>query len=161
MPVKQYKKSVQLTSQGFAELQQELIDLKENKLPLVVSRVAAARAHGDLSENAEYSNAKEEQNFLESRISEIEDVINTAEIVQATTSKSKVGMGTSVVVYLEKKPAKKFTYHIVGEFESDPLEGKVSSESPIGKALLGKTKGDKVEVKAPAGKVIYVIEEIK
>lgn len=161
MPAKQYKKTVQLTQQGFDELGQELKELKEVKLPHVVQRVAAARAHGDLSENAEYTNAKEEQNFLESRISEIEDVLNTAQIVKATTSKSKVGMGTTVIVHIDGKPNKKFTFHIVGEFESNPLEGKVSSESPIGKALLGKSKDDKAQVKAPAGMVTYVIDEIK
>jgi transcription elongation factor GreA len=161
MPVKQYKKTVQLTQQGYDELQQELQELKEVKLPHVVKRVADARAHGDLSENAEYTNAKEEQNFIESRISEVEDVLNTAQIVKATTSHSKVGMGSTVVVRLENKKDKKFTYTIVGEFEASPLEGKISSESPIGKAFLGKKKGDKAEVKAPAGVIAYVIEEIK
>lgn len=161
MPAKQYKKTVQLTQAGFDELQQELKEFKEVRLPNVVKRVAAARAHGDLSENAEYSNAKEEQNFVESRISEIEDVINTATIVQATKSHSKVGMGSTVSVHMEAKKDKKFTYHIVGEFEAEPLEGKISSESPIGKALLGKKKGDKAEVKAPAGVITYVIDDIK
>lgn len=161
MPPKQYKKTVQLTQAGYDELQQELKEFKEIKLPNVVKRVAAARAHGDLSENAEYSNAKEEQNFVESRISEIEDVLHTATIVKATKSQSKVGMGSTVVIYMEKKKSKKFTYHIVGEFEAEPLKGKISSESPIGKALLGKKKGDKAEVKAPAGVITYVIDEIK
>ena len=161
MPPKQYKKNVQLTQQGFDELKQELQELKEVKLPLIIQRVASARAHGDLSENAEYSNAKEEQNFMESRISEVEDVIHTAVIVKATTSHLKVGMGSSVTVYLEKTPAKKFTYHVVGEFEANPLEGKISSESPIGKALIGKKKGDKAEVKAPAGIITYIVDEIK
>jgi transcription elongation factor GreA len=161
MPPKKYKKTVQLTQSGFDELQQELKELKEVKLPQVVKRVAAARAHGDLSENAEYSNAKEEQSFTESRISEIDDVINTAQIVKATSSHSKVGMGSTVVVYLEKKKTKKFTYHIVGEFEANPLEGKISSESPIGKALIGKKKGDKAEVKAPAGVITYIVDSIK
>jgi transcription elongation factor GreA len=161
MPPKQYKKTVQLTQSGFDELTQELQELKEVKLPQIIKRVAAARAHGDLSENAEYSNAKEEQNFMESRISEVEDVINTAQIVKATTSHSKVGMGSTAVVYLEKKPKKKYTYHIVGEFEAAPLEGKISSESPIGSALIGKKKGDKAEVKAPAGVITYIIDAIK
>lgn len=161
MPSQQYKKAVQLTQQGYDELQAELNELKEVKLPQVVKRVAEARAHGDLSENAEYTNSKEEQNFTESRISEIEDVLNTAQIVKNTTSSTKVGMGSSVVVHMEKKAAKKFTYHIVGEFEAEPLEGKISSESPLGKALIGKSKGDKVNVKAPAGVITYVIEKIK
>jgi len=161
MPAKTYKKTVQLTQSGFDELKAELAELKEIKLPHIVKRVAAARAHGDLSENAEYSNAKEEQSFTESRISEITDVLNIAKIVRKTTSHSKVGMGSTVTIYLEKKSAKKFTYHIVGEFEADPLEGKISSESPIGKALLGKKKGDKAQVKAPAGAITYVIDKIK
>lgn len=161
MPPKQYKKTVQLTQQGFDELKQELKELKEVKLPQIIKRVADARAHGDLSENAEYSNAKEEQNFMESRISEIEDVINTATIVKATTSHLKVGMGSTVTVHLEKKASKKFTYHIVGEFEAEPLEGKISSESPMGQAFIGKKKGDKAEVKAPAGIITYVIDSIK
>ena len=161
MSAKKYKKTVQLTREGYDELHLELAELKEVKLPHIVKRVAAARAHGDLSENAEYSNAKEDQSFTESRISEIEDVLNTAKIVRKTTSHNKVGMGSTVTVHLEKKSAKKFTYHIVGEFQADPLEGKISTESPIGRALLGKKKGDKAQVKAPAGVITYVIENIK
>jgi len=161
MPPKQYKKTVQLTQAGYDELVQELEQLKTVKLPQIIKRVASARAHGDLSENAEYSNAKEEQNFMESRISEVEDVINSATIVKATSSHSKVGMGSTVVVFMESKKDKKFTYHIVGEFEANPLEGKISSESPIGKALIGKKKGDKAEVKAPAGVITYIVDEIK
>jgi transcription elongation factor GreA len=158
---KQYKQSVQLTQQGYDDLVAELEELKSVKLPKVIKRVAEARAHGDLSENAEYTNSKEEQQFIESRISEIEDIINTAQIVKSTKSKTAIGMGSEVTVHIKGKASKTFTYHLVGEYEADPMDGKISIESPLGKALKGKKKGDEAKVKAPAGEITYVIKEIK
>ena len=104
---------------------------------------------------------KEEQSFIEARISEIEDILAHATVVKNTNTHSQVGIGSRVEVYIEGKVGKTFTYEIVGEFEADPEEGKVSAVSPLGKALLGKKKGDKVTVEAPAGKVVYVIKNIK
>ncbi len=154
-------KQIQVTKEGLEELKAELQELKEVKLPSVIKRVAAARAHGDLSENAEYHDSKEEQQFVETRISEIEDVIERAVVVKQTKSQTKVGVGSTVTVTIKGKSGKQKMFHIVGEFEADPMEGKISSVSPIGKALMGKKKGDEVAVEIPAGTVTYVVEEIK
>jgi len=152
---------IQVTKEGLEELQAELEQLKAIELPRVIQRVAAARAHGDLSENAEYSNAKEEQQLMETRISEVEDILQRVVVVKQTTNTNKIGVGSTVVVSIKKDPKKHFTFHIVGEFEADPKVGKISSVSPIGKALLGKKKGDEATAKVPAGEVIYQISEIK
>ncbi|HEX7017829.1 MAG TPA: transcription elongation factor GreA [Patescibacteria group bacterium] len=152
---------VQITKQGLEELQAELQQLNQVKLPEVVKRVAAAREYGDLSENAEYHDAKEEQRLIESRIDQIQNVLDKAQVVQNTKSTSKVGMGSTVIVSLAGKKGKTFTFHIVGEFEANPSEGKISVDSPTGRALIGKKKSDKVEVAVPAGTVSYIIEDIK
>jgi transcription elongation factor GreA len=154
-------KKIQLTAQGLLDRKAELEDLVNNKLPEIIKRVANARAHGDLAENAEYHNAREEQQLIQSRIEELEEVINHAQVVKNTKSSSKVGMGSTVVVQLVGKKGKTFTYHIVGEFEADPNEGRVSIDSPLGSALLGMKKDDKVVVKAPAGEISYLILDIK
>lgn len=152
---------IQLTKQGLFELKAELQDLFDVKIPEVIKRVATARAHGDLSENAEYQNAREDQQLLEARASEIEDVISKAKIIENTKSQTQVGMGSTVVISMKGKKGKTFTYTVVGEFEANPLEGKVSSDSPLGKALVGGKKGDAVTVHAPAGIIEYVIDEMK
>ncbi|MCC6711595.1 MAG: transcription elongation factor GreA [Candidatus Pacebacteria bacterium] len=152
---------IQLTLEGLEELKSELRELKDKKLPKVIARVAAAREQGDLSENADYHSAKEEQNFVETRISEIEDIISRAEVAKNGKDKSKVSIGSRVEVAVKGKAGKTFTYEIVGEFEADPEEGKISSVSPIGKALLGKKKGESATVKAPAGEVTYQIENVQ
>lgn len=154
-------KKIQLTAQGLLDRKAELEDLIAIKLPEVVKRVANARAHGDLSENAEYHNAREEQQLIQSRIEELEEVIANAQVVKNTKSTAKVGMGSTVVLQMEGKKGKTFTYHIVGEFEAEPNEGKISIDSPIGVALMGKKKDDKVVVKAPAGEIGYLIIDIK
>lgn len=152
---------VQLTPQGLAELQTELLQLTEMKLPEVVKRVAAAREYGDLSENAEYHDAKEEQRLVESRIEQIQNVLAKGQVVQNTRSTSKIGMGSTVKLSIAGKKGKTYTYHVVGEFEANPTEGKISIDSPLGRALAGKKKGDTADVDAPAGKVTYTIEDIK
>jgi transcription elongation factor GreA len=152
---------VQLTRDGLEELKEELQKLKEEKLPKIIDRVASAREQGDLSENADYQSAKEEQNFVETKISEIEDILANSTVVKNTRSQTKIGVGSKVEVYIKGKSQKSFTYDIVGEFEANPEEGKISAVSPIGKSLLGKKKDDEVSVMAPAGEVIYVIREIK
>jgi len=159
--IQQGPRVIQLTKQGLTELKAELQELFDIKIPEVIKRVAIARGHGDLSENAEYQNAREEQLLLEARAAEIEDVISKAKVVENTRSQTQVGMGSTVVVSLKGKKGKKLTYTVVGEFEANPLEGKVSSDSPLGKALVGSKKGDTVTVIAPAGSIEYVIEELK
>lgn len=154
-------KVVQLTAEGYEELQEELNELTEVKLPAVIERVSKAREYGDLAENAEYHNAREDQTLIETRIDEIEKILASAQVVQQTRSTTKVGMGSVIVVNIKGKKGKKVTFTMVGEFESEPGEGKISSVSPLGKALNGQKKGDVVKVEAPAGVVEYEIVDIK
>jgi len=148
---------VNLTLTGYNELAAELADLKDNKLSAAIDRVATARAFGDLSENAEYHSARDDHAALVGKIEELTDILARSQIIQATTSKTAVGVGSKVKVTINGT-THEFT--IVGEWEADPAEKKISHESPLGKALIGKAVGDKVEVSAPAGKVIYHIKEI-
>lgn len=158
------QKTIQLTSEGLEELQKELTELTQVKLPEAVARVAKAREYGDLSENAEYHSARDDQNLIETRIGEIEEILAKAKVVRPTRSRNAVGMGSTVTVSIKGKKGKKgkkLVFYIVGEFEADPLESKISSVSPLGKALMGKKKGDVIKVVAPAGEIEYVIEKIK
>ena len=151
---------IELTKNGLEELKEEVRQLKEDKLPAVIKRVAEAREYGDLSENAEYHDAKDEQRLIETRIDEIEDILAQAKVVNTTRSTTKVGVGSNIVV--RKSSGKKtLSIQIVGEFEADPLENKITSGSPLGKALMGKKKGDTVKVKAPSGVIEYEIVDIK
>lgn len=159
--IKPQQKTIQLTPEGLEELKAELEELTQVKQPAIIKRLAAAREQGDLSENADYQNAKEEQQLIEARITDIEEVISKATIVKKTRSHTTVGMGSTVVAELKGKKSKTFTYTIVGEFQANPQEGKVSSDSPLGRALMGANKGDEVTVKAPAGDVSYIVLEVK
>ncbi len=152
--------TIELTQEGFDELKLELEDLRTVKLPAVIERVARAREHGDLSENAEYHSARDDQQLLEARIEEIETILAKAVVVKQTSNHNKVGMGSTVT--LQKTGQKsKMTITIVGEFEADPAENKVSGASPLGKAVMNKKKGDKVVVHAPVGDSEYTILDIK
>ena len=155
------QKTIKLTSEGYEELKAELADLVEDKLPKAIKRVADAREFGDLSENSEYHDARDDKDLIETRISELKQILETATIVKATSSKNKVGMGSVVTVSLKNKKNKTKSFQIVGEYEADPLEGKISGVSPLGKVLLDKKKGDKVTYQAPAGEITYLITEIK
>lgn len=153
--------TIQLTQAGLDELKQELQDLVKNKLPKIIERVANAREQGDLSENADYHSARDEQAILQARVMEIEEIIAKAKVVSSgKKSGSTVSMGSVVTLSLVGKN-KKMTISIVGEFEADPDSNKVSSVSPVGKAIMGKKKGDSVTAKAPAGEIVYEIIEIK
>lgn len=154
-------KVVELTQSGLDELKEELKELSEVRLPAVVDRVARAREYGDLSENSEYHSARDEQQLIEARIDEIQKIISKAKVVKQTTGHKKVGLGSTVVVHPKDSQNKKITMEIVGEFEVDPGENKMSSISPMGKALMGKKKGAEVVVKAPKGSAVYVIDQIK
>lgn len=151
-------KKVQLTQEGFDQLRQELKKLKEITRPALLKRLAAARAMGDLRENSEYSAAKEEQGMLEGRIVELEQLIANAEIVSTDKKSNSIGIGCRVEVDVN---GRKETYHIVGEFEADPMNRKLSQTSPIGKALMGKKAGDTVEIEVPAGKIVFKIREVR
>lgn len=146
------KKQYQITAEGKKELEAELAQLKSRRGE-VADKIAEARDFGDLSENAEYDSAREEQGLLETRIAEIEDIVNNADIIKAS-SRSTIGLGSRVEL---KTGAKKVVYTIVGPVEADPLEGKVSNESPIGMALYGKKVDDKVTISTPKGDISYTI----
>lgn len=145
------KKTVNLTAEGKAELEKELKDLIAQR-PVIAERLATARAFGDLSENQEYSDARSEQKTVENRIAEIENTLKNATVIKARKS-DKVNIGSTVEITMS---GKKFTYAIVGPVEANPLEGKISHESPIGKELLGRKVGE--EFKFNGKKV--VIESI-
>ena len=150
--------TIKLTKQGFENLEKELVSLKEEKRPKMVKRLAEARAEGDLSENSDYTNAREELEFLDGRIAELEDVIKRAEVIKSNGDSNEVSVGTRVTVGVN---GNKHTYNIVGEWEADPQERKISHTSPLGQALVGKKVGHEVEVEAPAGKITYKVLEIK
>lgn len=153
-------KQTEVTKEGLEELKKEHAELTDVKLPEIIERVARAREYGDLSENAEYHSAREDQQLVETRIDEIQSVIASAHVVSTSRGTSKVSVGSTIVVTIKGKKTK-VTFHMVGEFEADPMEGKISMASPVGKALMNKKKGDEVKVVTPSGEVIYVIEEIK
>lgn len=148
---------IQFTAAGLAEIQAELNELKTGKLSLAIERLARARDFGDLSENAEYHAAKEELAFIEGRIEELESIINKAVVATESKAKDSVDIGCRVTVSVGGAD---HTYEVVGEWEANPLEKKISHTSPLGQALVGKKKGESVEFEAPAGKVIYKIKKI-
>jgi len=150
-------KKIQLTKTGFEKLKQELEDLKTKTREEILKRLNQARAMGDISENSAYSAAKEELNLVDGRIAEVEEILKNAEVVESNNDKTTVQLGSSVVVEIDGKKEK---FEIVGEFEADPLNKKLSHTSPIGKALTGKKVGDWIEVDVPAGKIKYKIVEI-
>jgi transcription elongation factor GreA len=150
------KKQIQITKEGLEALKKELQELLEVKRPKLVARLAHARSEGDLSENSDYQNAKSELEFLDGKISELEQVIRNATVVKKKNN-GGVSVGTKVKV---KANGKEHAFHIVGEWEADPVEKKISHTSPLGSALVGKKVGDKAEVEAPAGKVTYEILSI-
>jgi transcription elongation factor GreA len=152
------KKLYQLTAEGKNELENELGELKSQRGE-VAEKIANARDYGDLSENAEYDAARELQGQVESRIGEIEDILKNATIIKPKDGATSIQVGCTVV--LNNDTAKGVTYQIVGPVEADPLEGKISNESPIGKALIGKKEGDKVEIETPKGTVHYTVKSIK
>lgn len=147
---------VALTAEGLAKLKAELETLKTTGRKAVVARLKAARELGDLSENAEYDDARNEQSFIEGRIQELDALVQHARVIQHHAS-SVVELGTSVTVLIDGDTE---TYEIVGATESDPAAGKISAESPIGAALLGHKVGDTVTVKTPAGEASYTIKKI-
>lgn len=151
------KKSFYLTSEGLKELKKELAALVDKKRPKLIKRVATARSHGDLSENSEYTAAREDLAFVEGRVEELGELITKAKVIQNKKGVSEVKLGCKVTV---KVNGKKQTFEVVGEWEADPLEQKISHTSPLGQALMGKKKGDKIEIEVPAGKVKYHIQKI-
>ncbi len=150
------KKTYNLTQEGIDELKAELKGLIGQRKG-AAERIKAARELGDLSENAEYQSAREEQDRLEARISEVEHILQNSQLIKKPKKDGKVRLGSSVTL---KDGGKPLVYQVVGTMEADPVHGKISDESPIGKALLGKTEADKVELKTPAGTHTYKIIKI-
>jgi len=154
-------KKIYITEKGLEELKKEHSELVSTKRPQLVNRLATARDMGDLAENAEYTAARDELAFIDGRIDELQDLLKNATIIaeKPRGKKSKiVNLGSKVTV---KTGAKKEVFTIVGEWESNPEEKKISNESPLGKALLGKIVNDKIEIEAPAGKITYKIISIE
>lgn len=147
-----------LTQQGFDKLKKELNQLKKIKRPQILERLRKARGLGDLKENSEYTAAREDLNLTDKKIEEIEGVLQKAKIIKGKRRNQTVNIGSKVTVELD---GHKNQFLIVGEFEANPAENKISYVSPIGKALMGKKIGEVVEVEAPAGKIRYKIIAIQ
>ncbi|EKE04975.1 MAG: transcription elongation factor GreA [uncultured bacterium] len=150
-------KKIQLTLKGLEALKKELLELTAVKRPFLVDRLSNARSQGDLSENSDYQNAKEELGFLEGRIDELNDVIKNAKVVKDSGNGNLIGVGTKVTVRVN---GIKNTFEIVGEWEADIKSKKISHTSPLGASLVGKKVGEKIEVTAPVGKILYEVVAI-
>lgn len=149
-----------LTKQGFAELEAELKHLKAVERPNIIAAISEARSHGDLSENAEYSAAKEKQSFIEGRIQDLEAVTSRAQVIDPSQNKSNViRFGATVVVADEDTDDEK-KYQIVGDYEADIDRNRISISSPLAKALIGKEVGDVAEYTAPGGKKSFEVIEV-
>ena len=154
-------KEVILTSDGYKKLQQEIDNLRGEKRREVAERIRVAREFGDIAENAEYDDAKNEQAMLEHKIAQLEDRLLTARVItKKEISKDTVSVGSKVILR-DVAARKEFEYHIVGSAEANPAQNKLSNESPVGKAIIGHKKGDVVEVSAPRGALRFKILEIK
>ena len=155
------EKSYPMTAEGKEKLQAELKNLKLVKRPEVIERIKVARSFGDLSENYEYDAAKDEQSHVEDRIAQIEDMLKYAQVVDAdSVDPNEVSVGKTVT-YTEVGTDDAETYTIVGSDESDPLNGKISNDSPIAQALLGKKKGETVSITTPGGQFDVVINNVE
>lgn len=152
-------KTIQVTKSGLSALKIELDELVNVKRPNLVERLERARQEGDLSENSDYINAREELEFLDGRVDELKNVVENASVVPDNgNGNGQVSIGTTVLVQVN---GDRNEFKIVGEWEADPMQKKISHESPLGQKLVGKKVGEVVEVEAPAGKIVYKILEIK
>lgn len=151
---------IPMTQKGFDSLEAELKNLKSVERPAVIQAIAEARAHGDLSENAEYTAARERQSFIEGRIKELDGVISAANIIDISSLSGNVVKFGATVVLANEDSGDEVTYQIVGPYESDADNGKISTTAPLAKALIGKSAGDSVEVRTPKGAQSYEILEV-
>ena len=154
------KQRVPVTAEGLERLQAELVELKEVKRPAIVAAIAEARSHGDLRENAAYDAAKDDQALNERRIAELEGMLRHAVVVApgGGGDGQSIGLGTTVVVEVDGEEER---YTIVGAIEAQPSLGRISSESPVGKALLGKRPGQTANVATPRGQTSYTVKRIE
>jgi transcription elongation factor GreA len=150
-----------ITKKGYETLKAELDRLRKVERPKVIEAIAEARSHGDLSENAEYEAAKERQGFIETRIGELERKLADARIIDTSNLCSETVVFGATVVVIEQSAQQKKQYTLVGQDEADLKDGKISVQSPVGKALIGKRVGDLVEVTTPAKVVEYEVVEIR
>ncbi len=150
-----------ITPEGYEKLNQELTKLKSVERPAVISAIAEARAHGDLSENAEYSAAREKQGFIEAKIADLDSKLSRAEIIDIKAlSGDKVVFGATVTL-IDEDTEEEVIYKIVSDFEADISRGAISFSSPVAKALLGKSKGEIIEVYTPKGLKYYELLDVK
>jgi transcription elongation factor GreA len=150
-----------MTADGFKALENEVNQLKAVERPAIIRMISEARAHGDLSENAEYHAAKERQAFIEGRVIELEDMLGRAEVIDVSKlSGTTVKFGATVTMVDEDTDQKR-KYQIVGDHEADATRGRISISSPIARALIGKAKGDTVEVAAPGGARSYEVLKVE
>lgn len=154
------EKETILTSDGFKKLEQELENLKTVKRKEVADRIKQAIEFGDISENSEYEDAKNEQAFIEGRIITLEKMLRTAKVIEQSTGNTDIVNLGSTVLLKDLEFGDEFEYIIVGSAEADPMNNRISNESPVGSAILGQKVGDKVEVSVPAGKLVYEIIKI-
>lgn len=147
-----------ITQAGYEKLKEELTRLKTKDRPQVIERIKNARELGDLSENADYSDAREQQSFIEGRIEELEDKLRYAKVIKEEAGASTVSIGNKIYLICA---GKKEEYKIVGEDEIDPAQRKISAASPIAKALLGKKRGEEVKIEIPAGTKKCTITKIE
>jgi len=145
-----------VTPEGMQKLKDEYKELTEVRRPEIAERIEKASSLGDISENAEYTTAKEDQSFVEGRISELEQVINNAEVIEGSGD-GTVQVGCKVTVHVEGSEEE---FHIVGALEANPEKKKISHESPLGTALIGKKVGDKIQVEAPVGDLSYTVLKV-
>ncbi|OUW95067.1 MAG: transcription elongation factor GreA [Pelagibacteraceae bacterium TMED237] len=152
---------IPMTAEGYIKLQEELKKLTSEDRPNIIAAIAEARGHGDLSENAEYQYAKEQQSLIEGRISDLESSISRAEVIDIkVVSGNEIKFGATVEIE-DDDNSKKQTYQIVGEYESDIENKKISINSPLARGLIGKSKDDNVEINSPKGIKTYTIISVK
>ena len=151
---------IPMTAEGHAALQAELKVLKSVERPSIIAAISEARSHGDLSENAEYHAAKEKQSFIEGRISELDDKLARADIIDISKLGGKKIRFWATVTIIDVDSEETFTYKIVGEDEANVKEGKVSITSPLARAMIGKEEGDEAEVAAPSGARAYEVSKV-
>jgi transcription elongation factor GreA len=152
---------IPMTAEGLAPLQDELKQLKTVDRPAVIKQISEAREHGDISENAEYHAARERQSFIEGRISELEDIISRADVIDVAKLSGKTVRFGATVTLADVDTDEETTYQLVGPYEADLKKRKISVQSPLGRALIGKTVGDTAEVTAPGGGKAYEIVAVK
>ena len=152
---------IPMTAEGYSKLQDELKKLTSEDRPHIISEIAEARSHGDLSENAEYQYAKEQQSLIEGRIADLESSISRAEIIDIKSiTGNEIKFGATIEIE-DEETEKKQKYQIVGDYESDIENGKLSISSPLARGLIGKSKNDSVEINSPKGQKSYTILSVK